>query len=140
MPPQHESSMNVAAVHGPSRTAWGATVGTTIALQWGAVLALAGAAWLLGGNTSAVSLLCGGASVALPNALLAAWLTARMRRPGGAGPAAMLGGEMLKLGLTAALLVMAVKAGWVASWLALLVGVVGALKAQWLALWFTRKM
>ena len=139
MPPQHESSMNVPAVSaGSPRAIWGATVGTAIALQGGVVVALAGAAWLIGGNTSAVSLLAGGAGVALPNALLAAWLTARMRRPGGAGAAAMLGGELLKLALTVALLVMFVKAGLVASWIALIVGVVGALKAQWLALWFTR--
>jgi ATP synthase protein I len=108
-------------------------------LQWAVVVVLAGAAWLLGGKTGAVSLLLGGGSVALPNALLAAWLTLRVRRPGGAGLGAMLGGEMLKLGLTFALLVLAVKATPTLSWLALLVGVIGALKAQWLALWVTRR-
>jgi ATP synthase protein I len=133
--------MNIPAFsEGSRRAAWGATVGAAVALQWGVILALAGVAWIWGGNKSAMSLLAGGACVALPNAVLAAWLTLRMRRPGGAGAAAMLGGEMLKLGLTIALLVAVVKGNPGVSWIALIVGVIGALKAQWLALWFTRNL
>ena len=113
-------------------------MGTAVALQWGVILALAGVAWLWGGDKSAASLLIGGASVALPNTLLAAWLTARIRRAGTAGPAAMLGGELGKLAMTVALLVAVVKSSPGVSWLALIVGLIGALKAQWLALWFTR--
>jgi ATP synthase protein I len=133
------SSMNIPAVSvGPQRAAWGATVGMAIALQWAAIGVLAGVAWILGGTMGALSLIGGGASVALPNTLLAGWLTLRRMRPGGAGPAAMLGGELLKLVLTIALLVVVVKASPGLSWLALLAGMVGALKAQWLALWVTR--
>ena len=113
-------------------------MGTAVALQWGVILALAAVAWLWGGETSAVSLLLGGASVALPNALLAAWLTVRIRRTGVAGPAAMLGGELAKLALTVVMLVTVVRGHPGVSWLALLIGVAGALKAQWLAVWFTR--
>jgi ATP synthase protein I len=133
--------MNIPAVSdGSQRAAWGATVGTAVALQWAVILALAGVAWLWGGKTSAMSLLSGGASVALPNALLAVWLTLRMRRPGGAGVAALFGGELLKLALTITLLVIVVRGSPDVSWLALIIGVIGALKAQWLALWFTRNI
>ena len=51
----------------------------------------------------------------------------------------MLGGELLKLGMTAALMLALVRANPGVMWLALIAGVVGALKAQWLALWVTRK-
>ena len=109
-------------------------------MQWGLVLALAVVAWLWGGENSAVSLFLGGVCVALPNALLAAWLTVRIRRAGSAGPAAMLGGELGKLAMTVVLLVTVVKAGPGVSWVALIVGVIAAVKAQWLALWFTRNL
>jgi ATP synthase protein I len=122
---------------GLKRTGWAATVGTAIALQWGVVLALAAVASIWG-SRAGISLLIGGAGVALPNTLLAAWLTARVLRHGGAGPAAMLGGELLKLGMTVVLLFALVRGNPGVSWLALIIGVAGALKAQWLALWFTR--
>jgi ATP synthase protein I len=128
-----------AVSEGAERGAWGPTVGTAVALQWGVILALALLAWLWGGKTSAMSLAAGGACVALPNALFAAWLTARLWR-GGTGLVGMFGGELLKVGLTIALLVIVVKSSPGVSWLALIVGVIGALKAQWLALWFTRNI
>ena len=119
---------------------WGATVGTVIGLQWALVVALAAAAWLVKDYAAAQSLFLGGASVALPNSLLAAWLTLRVRHAGVVGPAAMLVGEILKLGLVMGCLVMvAVRFKPELSWLALIVGVVVALKAQWLALWMTRR-
>ena len=124
---------------GAQRAAWGATVGKTIALQWAVILLFAGVAWAGFGGGSARSLLLGGVAVALPNALLALWLTARLYRGGAAGVASLLAGEMLKLGMTIALLVVvAVTLKSQVAWLALLVGVVAALKAQWLAVWFTR--
>jgi F0F1-type ATP synthase assembly protein I len=129
---------------GTSLTGWNATVGTAVALQWLVILALAGVAGILGGWKAALSLLLGGAAVAVPNAVLALWLTLRVRRTGTLGAismtGAMLGGELLKLGLTLALLVIVI-AGLKqqATWLALIVGVIAALKAQWLALWFTRR-
>jgi len=122
------------------KTGWGATVGTAIALQWAVILMFAGLAWLVNGAIGARSLFFGGAAVALPNAMLALWLTLRARRNGVVGATAMMAGEMLKLCLTLAAIVIAVqqlKPGL--SWLALLFGVIAALKAQWVALWVTRR-
>jgi ATP synthase protein I len=125
--------------NGAQRAAWRATVGTAIALQWVVILLLAGVAWFVSGTGGAQSLLLGGVAVAAPNAVLAAWLTLRLYRVGTVGVASMLAGELLKLGMTVTLLVavvVALKPQIV--WLALIVGVVAALKAQWLAVWFTR--
>ena len=114
-------------------------MGKTVALQWAVVLLLALIAWIWVGMTGAKSLLFGGLAVALPNGLLALWLTLRLYRYGAAGMTALLGGELLKLGMTIALLVIVVTAlKPQIVWLALIVGVVAALKAQWLAVWFTR--
>lgn len=121
------------------RTSWGATVGTAIALQWMVILSMACTALFWSGS-SARSLLAGGAAVALPNTALALWLTLRMRRKGNAGAYAMMSGEVLKLCFTLVLLVLAVvRLKSDLTMLALLIGVVGALKAQWLALWVTRR-
>lgn len=118
---------------------WGATVGAAIALQWVVILTLSAFAWFWSA-VAALSLLAGGAAVAVPNAVLALWLTVRGRPHGGAVALTMMVGEMLKLGFTLALLVMfAVKLRSEMSGLALIVGVLGALKAQWLALWVTRR-
>lgn len=118
-------------------TGWAATVGTAIALQWSVVLVLAAVASIWG-SRAGVSLLLGGATVAVPHTLLAGWLTVRLLRHGGAGPVAMLGGEMLKLGTTIVLLFAVGRANPGLSFGALIIGVIGALKAQWLAVWFTR--
>lgn len=121
------------------RASWSATVGKVIALQWAVVLGLSLVAGAGFGAIAAQSLVLGGGAVALPNAVLALWLTLRLYRHGPVGAVGMLAGEMLKLGLTIALLVMGVQALQPqVAWLALIVGVVTALKAQWLALWFTR--
>lgn len=125
-------------VTGQQRAGWAATVGTAITLQWGVIALLAAIAWLWKGNAGAASLVFGGASVALPNSVLAAWLTVRLQQFGGAGVAALLGGELAKLGFTVALLAAAPGMLGEVSWLALVIGVVAALKAQWLALWMTR--
>lgn len=122
------------------QNSWGATVGTAIALQWIVILVFAGAVWWLSGNAGGRSLFFGGAAVAVPNAVLALWLTLRVRRAGAVGATAMMMGEIIKLGFTLAAIVMVVqqlKPGL--SWLAMLAGVVLALKAQWLALWVTRR-
>lgn len=110
-----------------------------MALQWAVILVLSLFAWVGFGSAAAQSLLLGGGAVAVPNAALALWLTLRLWRHGPVGAAGMLGGEMLKLGLTVALLVIGVRAAQPqVAWLGLIVGVVAALKAQWLAVWFTR--
>ncbi|MGH8528321.1 MAG: ATP synthase subunit I [Nevskiales bacterium] len=124
---------------GAQRKTWGATAATTVALQWGVILSLGAVAWLWRGQTSGLSLLGGGAAVALPNALFALWLTLRMRQAG-AGAAAVLVGEIFKLGMTIGLLLaVIVHLKPELSWLALMVGVIAALKAHWLALWVTRR-
>lgn len=124
---------------GASRRAWRATVGKTIALQWAVILLFTGVAWAWSGFGGAQSLLLGGVAVAAPNALLALWLTLRLYRVGTVGVASMFAGELLKLGMTITLLVIVVVAlKPQIVWLALIVGVVAALKAQWLAVWFTR--
>lgn len=123
---------------GLSQGRWGATVGTAIALQWGVILVLTGAAWMWGA-IAAQSLFLGGAAVALPNSALALWLTFRARAST-LSVVAVMTGELVKLGLTIALLALVTaRLKPEVSVLALIVGVVGALKAQWLALWFTRK-
>jgi ATP synthase protein I len=123
---------------GAQRASWRTTVGVALALQWSVILVSSGIAWFFG-DRAAQSLLLGGAAVAVPNALLAAWLTLRLYRRGPVGAAGMLGGELLKLGATIALLVIVVRTlGADVAWMALIVGVVAALKAQWLAVWFTR--
>lgn len=110
-----------------------------VALQWAVILVLSLFAWIGFGSAAAQSLLLGGGAVAVPNAVLALWLTLRLWRRGPVGAVGMLGGEVLKLGLTVALLVIGVRAMQPqVAWLGLIVGVVAALKAQWLAVWFTR--
>ena len=124
---------------GAHRAGWSATAGVVVALQWVVILVLALFAWIGFGSAAAQSLLLGGGAVAVPNAVLAAWLTARLYRRGPVGAVGMLGGEVLKLALTVALLVIGVRAMQPeVAWLGLIVGVVAALKAQWLAVWFTR--
>jgi len=121
------------------KSGWGPVVGRTIALQWAVILILAAVAWIWAAEAGAISLLLGGAAVAVPNALLALWLTVRVYRFGALATTALLVGELLKLGLTLALLAILValfKHAMV--WPAFIAGGVGALKAQWLALWFTR--
>lgn len=121
------------------RQGWGATVGTTVALQWLVIAVLSAIAGLGWGYASAASLFCGGAAVALPNSSLALWMSLRRWRTGSLGVASVMAGELLKLGLTIALLVvMVVQLKPALSWLALVVGVIAAIKAQWLALWVTR--
>lgn len=130
---------NPAGPSGAQRARWGATVGTAVTLQWLIVLVLAAAAWIWKGEAAGGSLFYGGAAVALPNVLLALWLTLRVRRAGGAGVVAMFAGELLKLCGTVALLLVVVETKPLLSWPALIVGVIAALKAQWLALWVTRR-
>lgn len=125
---------------GAQRASWDATVGTTVALQWAVILGLAGVAWVWSGEGGARSLFLGGATVALPNTVLALWLTLRVHQGVTSGVVAVMMGELLKLGATIALLVaVAVRLKADVSWLALIIGVIAALKAQWLALWFTRR-
>lgn len=110
----------------------------TVGLQWGVVMVLAGGAWAIAGGESGGSCLAGGAAVAAPNTLLATYLWLKARQVGLLSAATFLLGEFLKLGLTIVCLYLVARLLPSVHWLALVVGVIGALKAQWLALWFTR--
>lgn len=118
---------------------WGASLVKAMALQWGAVVGLAGMVWLLSGN-AALSLLGGGFAVVLPNTLLALWLMPRLQRADAAGAVALMVAEGLKLmGTTGLLLavVLLMQPGLV--WPGFLAGIVAALMAQWATLWVTRR-
>lgn len=118
---------------------WFRTVGTALAVQWGVVLtvALCAIPW---GGVAVASAAYGGSAVALANSLLALWLTVRMQRSVVVSPGVMWAGELFKLSLTVALLVIVANRVKPLSGMALIVGVIAALKAQWLALWFTKRI
>jgi ATP synthase protein I len=112
---------------------------------WAVLLAQAGAglvvgvvALLLTGEANvAWSALYGVAAVVIPAAVFARGLTSKVSL---ANPAAAVTGfflwEMVKIGLTVAMLV---SAPWVIldlSWLAMVAGFVVTMKVYWLALWF----
>lgn len=120
---------------------WGATLKKALALQWGAVAGLAGIAGVVSLN-AALSLLGGGVAVVVPNTLLAVWLMGRMQREdaGGAGAVALMVAEGLKLaGTTGLLLATVMLMGPKLVWPGFLAGIIGALLAQWLTLWVTRR-
>ncbi|MGQ0530167.1 MAG: ATP synthase subunit I [Panacagrimonas sp.] len=118
---------------------WGASLVKAMALQWGAVAALAGGACFWSVNAG-LSLLGGGLAVVLPNTLLALWLRPRLQRADAAGAVALMVAEGLKLmGTTGLLLavVLLMRPGLV--WPGFLAGIVVALVAQWATLWVTRR-
>lgn len=122
------------------RMIWGATLQKAMALQCGAVAGLAGIVAVLVGGNAALSLLCGGAAVVLPNVVLAAWLMPRLRGADASGAVALMVAEALKLGATTALLLAAVFAmKAVLVWPAFIAGIIAALVANWVSLWVTRR-
>ncbi len=121
---------------------WGATLKKAVALQWGAVAALALIGWLLFGWDAGRSVLLGGVAVVLPNSLLAMWLMPRMQQGGAdaGGAVALMVAEGLKLmGTTALLLATVILLGPSLIWPGFLAGIVGTLLSQWLGLWVTRR-
>lgn len=119
---------------------WGASLRKAMALQWGAVVGLAGLVWLLVSGNAALSLLGGGFAVVLPNTVLALWLIPRLQGADSSGAVALMVAEGLKLmGTTGLLLavVLLMQPGLV--WPGFLAGIVGALMAQWATLWVTRR-
>jgi F0F1-type ATP synthase assembly protein I len=119
--------------------AWGRTLAITIGLQGLIVVSIGIAAGVIAGRNSAWSGLAGGAAVAVPNAILAAYLWLKARHARVLSATTFLAGELVKLlGTLVALYLVAHGLGARTSWPALVVGVIGALKAQWLAVWFTR--
>jgi ATP synthase protein I len=96
-------------------------------------------AYALGGANAALSALLGGAACVVPNALFALRLTWQARRPGGADVATFLIGEVVKLGLTIALLLTIVLQYRDLNWLAFIAGLIAALKSYFVAFLLDRK-
>lgn len=107
-----------------------------VALQAAVAAVCAVVAWFVSGNSMSVALsaLYGGAIIALPSALFAGgirtWLS--KLQPGVAVYGFALG-ELLKIGLTIALLWLAPRVVQPLSWAALLVTVVVTLQVYWIA-------
>ena len=92
-------------------------------------LLVAGLAWIWAGQHSAVSAGLGGAVIVVPNLLLALRLWAAARS-GKVSVGGVLVGEFIKVAATLALLVMVAGAYRDLHWLALLAGMIVALKAN----------
>lgn len=124
----------------PGRTGgWWRVIATTLALQCGLTVLIAVLAYAWSGSRDALAALWGGAAIAVPNAAVAMVLWFKASRLGVLGVFHLLLAEGLKLAyIGLALFVAARHLGSGPGWLGLLAGVIGALKAQWLAMWFTR--
>ncbi|MCF8199385.1 MAG: ATP synthase subunit I [Sulfuritalea sp.] len=98
-----------------------------------ATFAVAGLAWIWAGKHGAISAGLGGAAVVIPNLLfaLSLWAAARSGRASAAG---FLVGEFIKVAATLALLVIVAGAYRDLHWLALLAGLLVALKANLLVI------
>lgn len=112
------------------------SVWNVVGLQAGVAVVAAVLAWLLVGLVPvAQSVAYGGLSVVLPSALFAHGMTSRLTRINlGTAVAGFLLWELVKIGLTVAMLFMA---NWCirdVSWPALLVGFVITMKVHWVVL------
>ena len=107
-----------------------------VLVQLAAVVVVVLVAWVWAGTAAAVSALAGAGSYALPNVLFALRLMFSVVGVGKASPVTFFLGEFLKLGATAALLVLSVSlAKGVLVWPALIAGLIVALKSHyWLLL------
>lgn len=117
------------------------SVWKVVGLQAVVAVVAAVLAWLLMGRMPVVwSVVYGGLSVVVPSALFARGMTSRLTRASlGTAVAGFLLWELVKIGLTVAMLFMANK--WIAdvSWPALLVGFVITMKVHWVVMGFGRK-
>lgn len=109
-----------------------------VLLQVAATLVVAVIAGILAGKHGAVSAALGGAAIVLPNSLFALRLFAESRKPGGASPAAFFVGEFMKIAATIALLAVAASFYRDMHWLALIAGLVVAVKANLFALLYKK--
>lgn len=118
---------------------WFAVLTKTLALQIFVVGALAGACALGANPRAGWACVMGGAAIAIPNLMVGCALLVRSQAAGQVSAAALLGAEMGKLLLIGTAFYLSARGlGPKGVWLAFLGGVLVALKAQWLALWFTR--
>jgi ATP synthase protein I len=97
-------------------------------------------AWLLTGRVSVLwSAGYGGLAVVLPAAIFARGLSRQQSRlQGSAALAGFVVWEMVKVGLTVAMLLLAPRLIVDLSWLALVAGFVVTMKVYWAAMWFSR--
>ena len=102
-------------------------------------LSVSGVAWWVSGQVAAVSAAYGALAVIVPAALFARGLTSRVSSlNAGAAVFGFFLWEMVKIGLTVALLVAAPRMVSDLSWPAMLVGLVVTMKVYWLALGMRR--
>ena len=102
-------------------------------------LLVAGVAWWVSGYVVAVSVAYGALAVIIPAALFARGLTSRVSSlNAGAAVFGFFLWEMVKIGLTVALLVAAPRMVSDLSWPAMLVGLVVTMKVYWVALGMRR--
>lgn len=105
----------------------------------GVVVALIG--WLVTGRTDiGWSLLYGAATVVLPGALMARGMTSKLSSMApGASAVSFMVWEMVKIGVSLAMLVVAGRVVQPLVWPALLVGLVACMKVYWVALLWRRR-
>lgn len=117
------------------------SVWNVVGLQAGVAALVAALAWLLVGRMPVVlSVAYGGLSVVVPSALFARGMTSRLTRSSlGTAVAGFLLWELVKIGLTVAMLFMANRLIADVSWPALLVGFVITMKVHWVVMGFGRK-
>ena len=111
---------------------------TAILLQIASVLILALGAWLLNDATSALYVTLGAFTAIIPNALFALRLSLNRGKSPESYPIVFFLGEFLKVGLTLGLLMIVIRTANAHAedvrWLALMVGLIVALKAPLFAL------
>lgn len=110
-----------------------------VLLQVFATCVVAGLAAIWGGLDAALSAALGGMACIVPNALFAVHLQIETRRPGGATVRGFFVGEFVKIAATVALLVLIAHNYRGLNWLALIIGVIVALKSYFLMFVFVRR-
>ncbi len=111
------------------------SVWRVVVAQFFVGLSVSGVAWWVSGRVAAVSAAYGALAVIVPAALFARGLTSRVSSlNAGAAVFGFFLWEMVKIGLTVALLVAAPRIVSDLSWPAMLVGLVVTMKVYWIAL------
>ncbi len=110
-----------------------------VLLQVLVTLVVAGLAAIWGGVDAALSAGLGGLACVVPNAFFAVRLQIETRRPGGATIQGFFVGECVKVAATVALLVLIAHNYRALNWLALIIGVIAALKSYFLMFVFVRR-